>query len=74
MTRPPSAAAALYPHLKTGTPPVFTHTREFNLGVTADIASAMFGHLRPPAPKPPNPYRESLLRSLRAINDRHRER
>jgi hypothetical protein len=50
MTRPPSAAAALYPGLKTGTPdPV--QRRERN----ESVASAMY-----PRPKPPlkNPYLE----------------
>jgi hypothetical protein len=61
--REPSAAAALFPHLKSGAPDVVERRRE-----PSSIADAMFSHLKPPPPKPPNPYRESLLRNLRELN------
>jgi hypothetical protein len=52
MTRPPTAAAALYPHLNSGAPPVVTAP-----DAKSDIASALY--LRP---KPPlrNPYLEGM--------------
>jgi hypothetical protein len=51
MTRPPSAAAALFPHLPSSAPAI-VERRERN----ESVASAMYAHLRPPQPKPPNPY------------------
>jgi hypothetical protein len=50
MTRLPSAAAALYPNLKTGTPSIVQRRSE-----PASVAEAMY-----PRPKPPprNPYLE----------------
>jgi hypothetical protein len=59
----PSAAQALYGHLKTGTPDVVERRRELS-----SVADAMYSHLRPPPPTPTNPYRESLLRGLRELN------
>jgi hypothetical protein len=52
MTRLPSAAAALYPHLKSGTPDVVQRRPE-----PASVAAAMY-----PRPKPPlrNPYLEPM--------------
>jgi hypothetical protein len=52
--RPRSAAAALYPHLKSGTPDVVQHGRRDS------VADAMY-----PRPKPPpkNPYLEPMTES-----------
>jgi hypothetical protein len=56
---PPSAAAALYPHLKAGTPSEVEPRR------TPTLAEAMYPRPKPPTP---NPYREILLRNLRELN------
>jgi hypothetical protein len=62
--REPSAAQALYGHLKSGARDVVQRQREPN-----SVADAMFGHLKPPAPKPaPNRYRESIV-NLAALAD-----
>jgi hypothetical protein len=52
MTRPPSAAASLYPHLKSGTRDVVQRRHE-----PASVADALY-----PRPKPPlkNPYLEPM--------------
>ena len=47
MTRPPSTAAALYPHLKTGTPDVMQRRSE-----PASVAEAMYPLPKPPAKNP----------------------
>jgi hypothetical protein len=52
MTRPPTAAAALYPHLKSGTPDVVQRRSE-----PASVAAAMYPR---PRPKPKNPYLEPM--------------
>jgi hypothetical protein len=65
--RPRSAAASLYPHLKSGTPEPMQQRER-----SGTVADAMYAHLRPPAPKPPNPWRDSLLKHLRELNARHR--
>jgi hypothetical protein len=51
MTRAPTAAASLYPHLKSGTPDVVDQRRQ------GTVAEAMY-----PRPKPPlkNPYLEPM--------------
>jgi hypothetical protein len=46
MTRLPSAAAALYPNLPTGTPDVVPQRQQ------GSVADAMYAHLRPPRPNP----------------------
>jgi hypothetical protein len=57
--RPRSAAASLYPHLKSGMAEPVQRQRE-----PASVADAMFGHLRPPTPQP-KPNRASTdLRTL----------
>jgi hypothetical protein len=56
MTRSPTAAGALYPHLKSCTPDVVQRRQQ------GSVADAMYLHLKPPQPKPPpesNRYRES---------------
>jgi hypothetical protein len=63
---PKSVAASLYPHLKNDTRVVFEQRQH------GTIADAMYAHLRPPAPKPPNPWRDSLLKNLRELNARLR--
>jgi hypothetical protein len=50
MTRPPSAAAALFPHLKVGTPDVVQQGRR-------GVADAMYPRQKPPAK---NPYLEPM--------------
>jgi len=65
MTRPPSAAASIYPHLNSAARGGFEQRRE-----PVSVADAMFPHLKPPAPKPPNPDRDSLLRNLRELRQR----
>jgi hypothetical protein len=50
---PPSAAEALFPNLKTGTPSIVERLRERS----PSIADAVYAHLRPPPPKPPAPNR-----------------
>jgi hypothetical protein len=56
MTNPPtSAAASLYPHLKSGTPEPVQQRPQ-----SGSIADAVYAHLRPPPPKPPNPYLERV--------------
>jgi hypothetical protein len=55
MTRPPTAAAALYPGLKTGTPDVVGRRQQ------GTVADAMYPHLKPP---PPKPIREGTELSL----------
>jgi hypothetical protein len=67
MTRPPSAAEALFPHLKSGTPAIVERRRE-----PASVADALYSHLRPPQPAPRNWHRELLLRDLRELNARLR--
>jgi hypothetical protein len=62
MTRPPSAAQALFPNLKTGTPDVVQQRHQ------GTVADAMYSHLKPPPSTPPNPYRDSLLKHLRELN------
>jgi hypothetical protein len=37
------------------------------------VADALWPQLRPAAPKPTNPYRDILLKSLREINARHKQ-
>jgi hypothetical protein len=56
-----SAAQSIYPHLPhdQGEPPQRQQPR---------LAEALFPKLVPPKPAPPNPYRESLLRHLRELN------
>ena len=66
--RPPSAAASIYPHLKSGTPDVVERRQQ------GSIADALFPHLKPPAPKPSNPDRDSLLRNLRELRQRMEQR
>lgn len=62
MAQQPTAAGALYPHLKSGTP---ERRPERN---TSSIGEAMWPTLGP-QPKPPtNPYRELLLRGLKEAN------
>jgi hypothetical protein len=58
MTRPPTAAEALFPHLKSGTPDVVQQRRR------GAVADAMYPHLKPPPPKPPKLIRESTELSL----------
>jgi hypothetical protein len=55
MREPPSAAQALYPHLPSA------ERREVKQSERT-LAEAMYPR---PQAKPPNPYRESLLRNLR---------
>lgn len=63
MAQQPTAAAAIFPHLKIGTP-------ERRPERNQSIAETMWPTLGP-QPKPPtNPYRESLLRGLRELNAR----
>jgi hypothetical protein len=60
--REPSAAAALYGHLKTGTPDVVQRKRD-----SVSVADAVYGHLRPPQPKPSvNRWREAAARARAA--------
>jgi hypothetical protein len=62
--RPTSAAQSVYPHLKTGTPPVVEQRH-----AAASAADAMFGHLRPPRPAAPSTrYYDSTV-SLAALAD-----
>ena len=62
-----SAAGQIWPHLPQGTPSEVERRQP----VHRNAAEAMY-----PRPKirPPNPYRESLLRNLRDLNARLRER
>ncbi len=64
--REPTASEALYPHLTKQSGEV-----ERRQPVHSDLAKAMY-----PGPKiaPTNPYRESLLKGLRELNARMRER
>jgi hypothetical protein len=59
--KPPSAAAALYPHLARSAP-------EPKPRPQSSLASAMFPSLVKPPPPPPNINRDALLRALRAHN------
>jgi len=54
MTRPPAAAASIYPHLKSGTPDVVQQRQR------GTVADAMY-----PRPKPPlkNPYLEGMTQT-----------
>jgi hypothetical protein len=62
MPNPPSAAASIYPHLKSDEPPKQAQRAQQSL------SAAMWPSLGP-QPKPPtNPHRESLLRHLREAN------
>ena len=54
--REPTAAQALYGHLRSS-------ARELKAGPKPTLSEAMY-----PRPKPPNPYRESLLRHLKEFN------
>jgi len=62
--REPSAAAALYGHLPSGARDVAQRQRQPN-----SVADAMFGHLRPPAPKPQPANRYSEETTLAARCD-----
>jgi hypothetical protein len=53
----PSAAASIYPHLKTAMPVERVQRN------TGSLGEAMY-----PRPQPPNPYREALLRHLKEAN------
>jgi hypothetical protein len=46
--RPPSAAQAIFPNLPRGTRDVVEQRAE-----PRSVADAVYGHLRPPQPKPP---------------------
>jgi hypothetical protein len=59
--REPSAAQALYGHLPGQQDYVAKQQRP-------SLAEAMYPR---PKPKPPNPYRESLLRGLRELNNKN---
>ena len=67
--REPSAAEALFPHLPRGTPDVVQRPER-----NESVAAAMWPSLVPKPPPPTNPYREILLRNLRELNARMRER
>jgi hypothetical protein len=58
----PTAAEALFPHLPGREEYVAKQQRP-------SLAEAMWPR---PKPKPPNPYRESLLRGLRELNNNGR--
>jgi hypothetical protein len=60
MAQQPTAAGAIFPHLKSSTPSIVERRHE-----PASVADAMYAHLKPPPPKPANAYRESLIRNLR---------
>jgi hypothetical protein len=59
--REPTAAEAIYGHLPSGSSTEVEQRRASSLG------EAMWPR---PKPKPPNPYRESLLRHLKEANAR----
>jgi hypothetical protein len=67
MTQQPTAAGALYPHLKSGTPDVVERRREPN-----SVADAVYSHLRPTPPRPAwqERYRQSLLDGLRQMTSK----
>ena len=58
MTRPPTAAQALYGHLKSGVRDVVERRDQ-----PASVADALYAHLKPPQPAP-NRYRQSTDVSL----------
>ena len=63
--REPSAAAALFPHLKAGTPDVVEPRQQ-----PASVAAAMFPDLVPkPQPPAPNRYRGSADLAQRCDGD-----
>jgi hypothetical protein len=62
-----TAAAALYPHLRSQVSEPRQQRRTGN-----SVAAAMWPSLLPKPPQPANPLRDSLLRNLRAINARHK--
>ncbi len=66
MKREPTLAEALYGHLTKQSDEV-----ERREPVHGSLAEAMYPR---PKPTPTNPYRESLLRNLRELNARIRER
>ena len=61
MAQQPTAASALYPHLKSGTPEPVQRQH----GHDNSIAQTMYP--RPPT-RPTNPHREALLRHLKEAN------
>jgi hypothetical protein len=63
----PSAAGQIWPHLPQS-PASEVERRQTR---SSDLAKAMYPR---PKIKPTNPYRESLLRNLRELNARIRER
>jgi hypothetical protein len=61
MTRPPSAAASIFPHLPSAARDVVERRRD-----PASVAAAMYAHLRP-QPKPSGERRlEAAARRVRA--------
>jgi hypothetical protein len=66
---PPSAAEALFPNLKTGTPSIVERLRDRN----PSIADAVYAHLRPPPSSPPSapkPYREPEVSLAQACDEK----
>jgi hypothetical protein len=63
MAREPTAAQALFPHLRQGTPDPVEQQRP-----ASSLAQSMFSSLAPKPKPPPNYSRESLLRNLRELN------
>jgi hypothetical protein len=61
----PSAAEALYGHLKSQVP-----ERPAQRPAGGSVADAMWPNLAPKPKPPPNPDRERLLRGLRELNAR----
>ena len=66
--REPTAAEALYGHLPQGTPSEVERKQPVHRN---GLAEALYPR---PKPAPTNYYRESLLRGLRELNARTRER
>jgi hypothetical protein len=62
-----TAAAALYPHLRSQVSEPRQQPRTGN-----PIAQAMWPSLAPKPLQPSNPYRDALLRNLREINAKHK--
>jgi hypothetical protein len=67
MTPRNAMAAALYPHLAADRLVPREQPRQ-----RSALAEAMYPSLAPKPPPRSNPLRDSLLRNLREINDRHR--